>query len=241
MRGLRRDIMAGLLVGLSGLAITLGVLEFTPLDLAIQDLLYDPAAGAWLIDAEAPVMRAIFYTGPRVALWILAAALLGGLVAGFFRPAWRPYRRGLLYLLVCLMAVPAVAGALKQATNVACPSRIDRYGGDTPYVRLYEPAPASLAGQRFKCFPAGHASGGVALFGIGFLGLTRRRWIGFVPGLAAGLILGGYQMAKGAHYLSHTLVTLFGGLAICAILAAVMLRGWQWPTRASQDPRVRSD
>jgi membrane-associated PAP2 superfamily phosphatase len=35
------------------------------------------------------------------------------------------------------------------------------------------------------------------------------RWLGLVLGLAAGWIVGTYQMLKGVHYLSHTIVTMF--------------------------------
>jgi membrane-associated PAP2 superfamily phosphatase len=34
------------------------------------------------------------------------------------------------------------------------------------------------------------------------------RWLGLACGLAAGWSVGIYQMLKGAHYLSHTVVTM---------------------------------
>ena len=64
------------------------------------------------------------------------------------------------------------------------------------------------------CFPAGHASGGFALLALGWLS-DRRAWriAGTGTGLAAGSVMAAYQMAKGAHFLSHSLATLALGAA----------------------------
>ena len=59
------------------------------------------------------------------------------------------------------------------------------------------------------CFPAGHASGGFALLGLVAARGTRRWRNGILAlGLGLGWWMGGYQMLKGAHYLSHTLTTM---------------------------------
>ena len=79
-----------------------------------------------------------------------------------------------------------------------------------PYVKVCSPYPENdRPARRGRCFPAGHASGGFALLGlIGLARTTRGRWAAFAVAMAAGWAMGVYQMAKGAHYLSHTLVTL---------------------------------
>lgn len=213
----------GLIVGLFGLAATLFLFEIAPLDLPVQLLLYDAAAGHWLVDAKEPVGRFVFYNGPKIALWIFAAGLAGVLAAGRFRPALRVWRRTAIYLLACLALVPAAAGGLKQVTNTACPAQLEPFGGRAPYVSLFDSYPAAIVPARgFRCWPAGHASGGFALLGLGFVGIVRRRLWGFMPGLCVGSIMGFYQMAKGVHFLSHTLVTLFGAFAICAVLSWIL-------------------
>jgi membrane-associated PAP2 superfamily phosphatase len=47
------------------------------------------------------------------------------------------------------------------------------------------------------------------------------RWVGLGLGLAAGWIVGLYQMLKGVHYLSHTIVTMFLVWMIILILSRV--------------------
>ena len=69
-----------------------------------------------------------------------------------------------------------------------------------------EPRPRPT--RRGRGFPAGHASGGFALVALAGLAATRRsRRIALAIGLALGTMMGIYQMLKGAHYLSHTLIT----------------------------------
>ena len=189
------------------------VFELTPLDLFIQDRLYDFAAQRWLVDSEDAGPRLAFYTGPK-ALIILGGIALIVVAAGPER--WRqalhipsPSRRNVAVAVLTLGSVPALIGQLKAATNVFCPSEIRRYGGDVCFVRVLERFPESdRPARRGRCFPAGHASGGFAL--IGLLGLARtrcQRALAISVSFGAGGAMGFYQMAKGAHYLSHTVIT----------------------------------
>lgn len=187
--------------------------ELTNADLALQDRLYDFAAHRWLIDAHAQLPRVVFYTGPKAALIALGSALLM-LALTPERWRWRrrfaaPARRHLWVALLTLGGVPAVIGQVKAVTNVFSPSDIRRYGGDVRYVRVIDSFPASDRPARAgRSFPAGHASGGFALVALGGLARTQRGQIAsLVIGGVTGGTMGFYQMAKGAHYLSHTLVT----------------------------------
>ncbi|MBX7121276.1 MAG: phosphatase PAP2 family protein [Opitutaceae bacterium] len=202
-----------LLPAVVALVLTLVLFESTGLDLAIQDRLYDFSAHRWLIDAHAVVPRAVFYTGPKALLIVLGMTLLL-LILG--PQSWRirlripdPARKNLLVAFLTLGTVPAFVGGLKAVTNVFCPSEIRAYGGDEPYVRVLERYPANnRPAQRGRCFPAGHASGGFALLGLVGLSRTRRsRALLTLLGLGSGTFMGAYQMAKGAHFLSHTVVT----------------------------------
>ena len=202
-----------LLPAVVALVLTLVLFESTGLDLAIQDRLYDFSAHRWLIDAHAVVPRAVFYTGPKALLIVLGMTLLL-LILG--PQSWRirlripdPARKNLLLAFLTLGTVPAFVGGLKAVTNVFCPSEIRAYGGDEPYVRVLERYPANnRPAQRGRCFPAGHASGGFALLGLVGLSRTRRsRALLTLLGLGSGTFMGAYQMAKGAHFLSHTVVT----------------------------------
>lgn len=198
---------------LAALAGVFLLFEFTPLDLAVQNYLYDFKTARWLVDARDATGRALFYTGPKIVMIVLGVALL---VMALGPAAWRgrlgfavPVRKNLFVAVLTLGSVPAFVGMLKSTTNVFCPSEIRAYGGDVPYVRVLECYPANdRPERRGRCFPAGHASGGFALLGLAGLARTSQaRMLAVLLGLGVGGAMGFYQMAKGAHYLSHTVIT----------------------------------
>ena len=213
------------------LAGALAVFEFSGLDLWLQDFFYDAAAGRWVVDATDPLGRAIFYTGPKVAFIIpLGIAVL---VVALGPARWRERlhfgRRDVWVAFLTMATVPILAGLGKKHSDVFCPSEIRRYGGDVPYVKLCEPYPAGdRPERRGHCFPAGHASGGFALLGLYGLRRTRawRRGV-LALGLGLGWWMGGYQMLKGAHYLSHTVVTM--------LVAWIILLLWRRVLRPEAD------
>ena len=194
------------------LALTLAVSELTSLDLWVQDFFFDFEQRRWLVDQAAPVPWLLFYQGPKVVLILFGLSVLT-LIAGPER--WRrtfrlqQHRRELAAVFATLALGPVLIGIGKAKTNLFCPYEIQRYGGDVPYVRVLESFPdGQMPTRRGRCFPAGHASGGFALLAVAGLARTRRgQRFGFAIGLSFGLWMGLYQMLKGAHYLSHTLVT----------------------------------
>lgn len=206
---LRSDRSLGLTLLL--LAGAVALFEFTDADLWLQDHFYQGATGRWWVDAKEPVARAIFYNGPKALVWLVGLSALT-LAAGpaRWREKFRCERRGLWLGVLVIATVPLLAGIGKKYTNVFCPSEIRRYGGDVAYAKLCEPFPAAdRPARRGGCFPAGHASGGFALMGLLLVRATRRWRIGAITlGLGLGWWMGGYQMLKGAHYLSHTVTTM---------------------------------
>lgn len=192
----------------------LAVFELTGVDLWLQDFFYNPAAHRWLVDPAWYWPRMIFYQGAK---GVIIAFGVGMLVVAAGPRRWRAFfgvpadgRKDLWIAFLTLASVPALIGYGKATTNVFCPYDIERYGGDVPYVRVFERYPEGRRPERQgRCFPAGHASGGFALLALAGLGRTRRgRWLGAGIGLLAGWWMGLYQMLKGAHYLSHTVVTM---------------------------------
>lgn len=202
-------------LALASLIVVVIGFEFTEVDLAVQDRLYDFQANQWRVDRDDPLLRSLFYTGPKYLLVLFGVAAIG-LAAGPAR--WRQRwgcspavgRRHLLVLLATLSTGPALVGWGKSVTNVFCPSEIRRYGGDVAYVTLGGRYPENdRPVRRGRCFPAGHASGGFALVALAGLARTRRgRALGVAVGVVAGGTMGAYQMLKGAHFLSHTVFTL---------------------------------
>lgn len=224
--GLDRTLWPAVLL----LGATLGLFELTNLDVALQDHLYDFAQQRWLVDATDPLWRAIFYNGPKYLIILIA---VGVLTLALGPEKWRTRlgfaRRDLWVAVLTLVTIPVFIGFGKGTTNTFCPAETRRYGGDVPYVKLCEPYPADDRPERKgRCFPAGHASGGFALLGLMWLRRTENwRLGGLALALGTGWWMGGYQMAKGAHYLSHTLTTM--------LVAWIFLLAWRRIVRAAPD------
>jgi len=203
------------------IVLTIALFETTHIDLRVQDRFYDPARG-WRIDARARMPRLIFYQAPK---WVLVAFVLG-LLACMLAPAAYAARMPLSpiqagFLMTCILVAPVTAWFIKKTTGVLYPCYIDRYGGKEPYRTLLESIPRVAGRVRGRGFPAAHCSGAFALMALYFVMPGPARWVGLGLGLAAGWIVGLYQMLKGVHYLSHTIVTMFLVWMIILILSRV--------------------
>ncbi len=216
----------------SSVALPLGLLllvvaagEWIPFDLWVQDCFYDWNSGQWLIKFDKhSALGLTFYVIPKILLGIFAGVLLLLIIRqkwGRFTCPWS--RRRLIYVLLCLALIPSLVSFLKAHTGVAYPRKIDRYGGgDIPYRTVWQSIPRHAGEKRYKGWPAGHASGGFALFGLAYAPLSRSgRRCGLMIALAAGALMGTYQMLAGNHYLSHTIVSMLLAWLVAGLLAIV--------------------
>lgn len=209
------DLPRSVFWALLGIFVVLALEQLTPFDVALQDRLFDPAGGGWLIDPNAAGPRFFFYRLPKMLLWL---AGLAALVMALGPASWRarPYllrrplaRRDLWVFFTIMALVPLTVGAVKSVSRVYCPCELSRYGGQVAYVKLFSSyAPDQRPERPGRCFPAAQASGGFALMGLLAFGAAKGRYRrGFLVGSAAGFLLGFYQMARGAHFASHTLTS----------------------------------
>lgn len=220
-----RILMLALSVGL--LAGAMALFQFTNLDIWVQDHIYDFANHRWPIAKEDTLPRILFYSGAKITIGIVAGVLLFWLL---WPVRWRPKslrqwelpwpKRRLWLVALCIAIIPLTIGIMKGRSDLYCPWSIDRYDGDRPHLHFFDPLPTDYPPDCGQCFPAGHASGGFALLGLYYLADSRRgRWLGFAIGMTAGWVMGIYQMLKGAHFLSHTIVTMLIALIIVQVLA----------------------
>ncbi len=235
--GWRREIVFwGVVLGA-----TIALFEVCSLDLWVQDRLIDMETGRWMVDARDPLLRLLFYTGVKggiIAFGVAILALYGRSFGSKRRgmAGQKALRQRYLMVILALIIVPAMISGLKAVTHVDCPAQIERYGGDKPYVGLFERYPdACHACGTGRCFPAGHASGGFAFMVLYHVFQRRRHKIlGLSLGLGLGWVMGGYQMMKGAHFLSHTVVTMLVSwiliLAIVRLVTRGPSRGGPWET-----------
>ena len=189
------------------MAATVFMESWTGLDVAVQRHWYDAVSGAWSIDPAAhQAWRWLFYDGMKrgVALVGVLSVLLAwvGHVSG--RRALR--RAGLLMALSCA-ATPLLVSTLKALTGIYCPRQLAQFGGQAPYRHLL---PLVFGPSGGRCFPGGHASGGFALTMLYFCFSSRgARMTALAAALAVGWTMGLYQMMRGEHFLSHTLMSMF--------------------------------
>ncbi|MDK6077831.1 phosphatase PAP2 family protein [Massilia varians] len=221
MRSCRR--LAAALVLMAPLLAALG--QWTDVDLVLADWLYSRASAgfpwrdAWL---TATFGHEILKAG----LALLAACFVALAIIDAFRPQApldRPLARLRLRVIACsAVLVPLATSLLKQASSAHCPWDLARYGGNEPYVRLFEALPAGILPGH--CMPAGHASSALWLVSLVVLWLPgpgRGAWRAACLALAPGLVLGWMQQMRGAHFLTHTLWSAW--IACAIVLALVML------------------
>jgi len=115
-------------------------------------------------------------------------------------------RLRLRFVTFASVVIPTSITLIKHYSALHCPWDVTRYGGDSPFVRLFDRVPANMtAGQ---CFPAGHATTGLWLAALCVFWLPhniKTARLVFLAGLSVGLILGWVQQMRGAHFLFHTL------------------------------------
>ena len=208
-----------------GLAVSVLLENIAVADRFVQRLFYNQ--GEWLITTAGHAqLKNLWYTGPKVVLGVLAAlalmAAIGGIWSASLRKLAGEYRSSLLLFGLSIALIPlAVAGA-KAVTGVYSPVDVIPYGGEYPHMGMLAHLWYYGGFGTGRSFPAGHASGGFALMVLYFFPVRKNiRCAGLVLGLLAGWGMGIYQMARGEHFFSHTLTSMF--MAWCGI---VLLHRW---------------
>ena len=180
----------------------------------------DLITAAWFFDAAAGAF-------PLRRQWLLSAALHDGLkwravlvwlglLAGWsvlrLRGAAAELRGRLAFVLVAsLLAVIAVNMARAQSAH-SCPWYVADFGGSGQFFRLLDPRPEE-AGPG-KCLPSGHAA--TAFMWLALLPVLTgaRRRLALAGVLLLGGVAGAVQVARGAHFPSHILLSA----ALCALV-----------------------
>ena len=205
----------------------------TNIDLMLADAVYDSATGtfpwrnAWLTDTFSHVILKGVLT--LAAAWFILAAA---------RDLWRPRpgrnaldRLRLRVVGLSAMLVPAVISMLKHASVTHCPWDLARYGGDEPYLRLFDALPMGVPAGH--CLPAGHASAALWLVALCVYWLPARpgpaRRAALLALLLGGLV-GWMQQLRGAHFLTHTLWSIWIACAVVLAIVAVL----QWRPRSRE-------
>ena len=187
--------------------------------------------GAGFVWRDAWLTSTVLHSGGRWLAWVVLALLVWDALRA--RLAGPPQRER-LYWLAATVASLVLVPTFKRFSSTSCPWDLMLFGGTVPHVphwwlRVVDGGPG-------HCFPSGHAVAAFAFFSVYFFERSYR------PGLAQGAlvavwVLGGVfglaQMARGAHFLSHTLWSAWCCWAICSAA------GWGWAQRLERAKRAR--
>ncbi|WOI43488.1 phosphatase PAP2 family protein [Acidovorax sp. BLS4] len=169
----------------------------------------------------------VLHEGARRLGWVLVLVLAVGVwwPVGVLRRLDHGER---VQMAISALLSLGVIALLKQSSTTSCPWDLAEFGGVARYASHW--ALGVMDGGGGHCFPAGHASAGFAFLG-GYFALRRKappaaRWW-LAGALAAGVILGLAQQARGAHFTSHTLWTGW----FCWMTGWLCDLGGQWMRR----------
>lgn len=176
----------------------------------------------------------VLHEGARRAAWLPALWLLAGIwkPTGVLRRLSRSQR--VQWAGTTLLSLAAIA-LLKYVSHTSCPWDLVEFGGHASWVSHW--AWGVRDGGPGRCFPAGHASAAFA-FVSGYFALRAvspaqaRAWL--IGALLAGLVLGGAQQLRGAHFMSHTLWTGW----VCWTIAWLVDTAARTLRRRADTPRV---
>ncbi len=188
-----------------------GLLELLPIDLYVADLIYQAGGAGWTLQ-DSVLFSDILHTDAKALVKVLAVMLFALAVVSQFVTRMQPYRRAIWYLALVMPLSGLLVGIGKEISHVDCPWDLLRYGGEHPYLHLFEPHPGNF--KYGKCFPAAHAGAGFTFLALYFfLAALRPEWkrYGLMVGIVLGLLFGITQQIRGAHFVSHDLWTA----AIC--------------------------
>ena len=179
-----------------------------------------PLRNAWYLTAG-------LHTGGLIVSWAVTSALCIGV--WFPRgPLARLDTAQRLQLAITPMLAVLVVSALKAISATSCPWHLTVFGGVARLVSHWTAVGGGDGGPG-HCFPAGHASAGFMFIGGYFVFREHdpriaRVWL--LSALIAGLVLGGGQQLRGAHFMSHTLWTgwICGCVGWTVEVAAALLR-----------------
>jgi membrane-associated PAP2 superfamily phosphatase len=169
------------------------------IDLYLQNFFY-LGNKTWLVDGKEFWSKLIFYNGPKIFLGIFGVYHIFLFVKNLVQN--QTMKRDSLHIILSLAAIPGIISLLKSTTGIPCPHQLKYFQGEFDFIPIF-----SFNRGEGHCFPGGHASGGFALVSLGHLATHKKNKLGLIIGLFLGWIMGLYQMMKGDHFFSHTLVS----------------------------------
>ena len=199
-------------------------LEFTMLDVRISQHFYDPLNKEWPL-LHHWLTETVLHDWGQILSFGMGTLVLIAFLLSWFMASLRPFSKLLAFLFVASITGPVLIAVLKNTTHIYCPWDLTLFGGDKPYIRLFDYASYPLTVGH--CFPAAHAGGGYAFISLYFFLLLVKpeyRYYGLAAGILIGIIFGVTQQMRGAHFLSHDVFSL----AVCWFSSLLLFGVFFW-------------
>lgn len=215
---LRWPIDTLLWLGLALLAVIIS--RETNWDITISSWFYDATQAQFPLKDKA-LWSSFFHKGSKdltIVIWLGIATL-----------AWREhrYKRAAPWFFVLITSLLAVSinGWLKAQSAHSCPWALTIFGGTADYFRLLSPIPDNSGPGH--CLPSGHSAVGfmwIPLIYVAACWWPKQLRRASIAVLSFGLFCSGIQIARGAHFVTHTLMAA----AVCGIITSLCFHAYQF-------------
>lgn len=206
--------------------IILALIDYNNIDLKFQSLFFISEKTSWLVDRNDMFLKFIFYKLPKYIIIAYGVSLILWFTKIKISNQDLELQKKLIFLVLALICTPLIVALFKHYSPMYCPNNIDVFGGKRSYLSIFDIFDNTIFFNNYgKCFPAGHASGGFALISLYFVMPNNiLKYSSLALSLVLGSIMGLYQIAKGAHYLSDTIATLILAYIVSIVLHSILLR-----------------
>ena len=221
------DLLCWLMLAL--LAVMLS--RYSTIDWQVAEYFHGPLSGGF------PLRNDSFWTGAHTltrnlstVLWVLLLALT--IRQARLHGRTEAVKTGTFILLASAVAL-GVNGVLKTHSVHSCPWNLAAFGGTADFFRLLDPVPANPGSG--GCLPSGHAAVGFMWWPVVY---ACSRWrpaltsLAFIVVLAFGSFCGYLQIVRGAHFVSHVLMTAAVTGGVTSLIFHLCMRLPFWRIRA---------
>ena len=195
--------------------------EYSGLDLTIEHLFYDETLHTWPYK-KLFITSSILHIGGKYFVIGLSVSVFLLFIASFFFSQLRKFSKHILFILIAGLASSLVIGILKNITHIHTPWHLMIFGGDMPYIRIFDRVPSNIPVGH--AFPGGHSGSGFALLSL-YFGLaeldSRYRYHALLFALVIGITFSIMQEVRGAHFISHDMFSFAICWATCCVLSLV--------------------
>lgn len=168
------------------------------------------SSGDWVYRNNFFLEKILHKGGVIFSTAILVGILAYAIFVMITKPQDKKLRDYLVFSFSGAIITILVVFFLKRSSTFPCPWDSIGFGGGVTRPGILQMFSPLLSKER--CFPGGHSSGGYGLLSLyfGYLFIYGKRNLAtLLPGVIIGVVFGLTQQARGAHFLSHDMATIF--------------------------------